>query len=154
MLSPIPGPHKAGAVVDSPVTHQSRRLFGGLSTTGPLDGCWTGRASERYGFPVSSEPAKPESSHLGDVVATVVLIIGSIGLAVGLFFGVFLWDTNGATHALGFFLGVFVPPVLTVLGVIGGIVALVRRRLAFVYPLAGILLSLLSWWIAQSLATA
>lgn len=116
-------------------------------------GCWTRQPRGRYGFPVSTEPVKPESAHLGDVVATVLLIIGSIGLAIGLFFGVFLWDTTG-THAIGFFLGVFVPPVLTVLGVIGGIVALVRRRLAFVYPLAGILLSLLSWWIAQSIATS
>ncbi|MFF1632898.1 hypothetical protein [Leifsonia sp. NPDC058248] len=103
---------------------------------------------------MSTEPVKPQSAHLGDVVVTVLLIIGSIGLAIGLFFGVFLWDTTGGTHALGFFLGVFVPPVLTVIGVIGGIIALVRRRLAFIYPLAGIVLSLLSWWIAQSLATS
>jgi hypothetical protein len=103
---------------------------------------------------VSSEPAKPESAHLGDVVSTVVLIIVSIGVGIALFFGVFLWDTTGGTHALGFFLGVWVPPVLTVLGVIGGIVALVRRQLAFVYPLAGLLLSVLAWWIAESLATA
>jgi hypothetical protein len=101
---------------------------------------------------VTTEPAKPESAHLVDLVVTVLLIIGSIGLAIALFFGVFLWDTTGS-HAFGFFLGVFVPPVLTIIGVIGGIVALRRRRLAFVYPLAGILLSLLAWWIAQSLAT-
>jgi uncharacterized membrane protein len=101
---------------------------------------------------VTTEPAKPESAHLVDLVVTVLLIIGSIGLAIALFFGVFLWDTTGS-HAFGFFLGVFVPPVLTLIGVIGGIVALRRRRLAFVYPLAGILLSLLAWWIAQSLAT-
>ncbi len=103
---------------------------------------------------MSTQPAKPESAHLGDVVVTVLLIVGSIGLAIGLFFGVFLWDTDGATHALGFFLGVFLPPVLTLAGVIGGIVALTRRRLAFVYPLAGIVLSLLSWWIASALATS
>lgn len=107
-----------------------------------------------YGWPVSSEPAKPESAHLGDVVSTVVLIVVSLGVGIALFFGVFLWDTTGSTHALGFFLGVWVPPVLTVLGIVGGIAALVRRRLAFVYPLAGILLSLLAWWIAESLATA
>lgn len=102
---------------------------------------------------MSREPARAESAHLGDLVVTVVLIIGSIGLAIGLFFGVFLWETNGTNRGLGFFLGVFLPPLLTLLGVIGGIVALRRRRLAFVYPLAGIVLSLLSWWIAQTLAT-
>ncbi len=102
---------------------------------------------------MSTEPAKPESAHLVDLVVTVLLIIASIGLAIALFFGVFLWDTTGS-HAFGFFLGVFVPPVLTLLGVIGGIVALRRRRLAFVYPLAGIVLSLISWWIALALATS
>ena len=102
---------------------------------------------------MSTEPSRPESAHLVDLVVTVLLIIGSLGLAIVLFFGVFLWDTTGS-HAVGFFLGVFVPPVLTVLGVIGGLVALRRRRLAFIYPLAGIVLSLLAWWIAQSLATS
>ena len=84
----------------------------------------------------------------------MVLILISLGLAVALFFGVINWDATGGTHALGFFLGVFAPPVLTLFGVLGGIVALVRRRLAFIYPLGAIVLSVLSWWVASLLVTS
>ena len=88
---------------------------------------------------------------VGDIIATVVLMLVSLALAAALFLGSLLWAIDSAPNPVGFALGVYGPPVLAVLGVVLGIVALVRRHLAFVYPLAAIVLGLIVWWIGAAL---
>jgi len=80
-------------------------------------------------------------------------MIISIGIATLLFVGALLWGMGGIDDPLGHILGVFGPPILAVLGVILGIIALVKRRRAFIYPLAAIVLSVIVWLIAGLIVT-
>ena len=58
---------------------------------------------------------------------------------------------DSSPNTVGFAMGVYGPPLLAILGLVLGIVALVKRRLAFVYPLGGSASALIVWWIGARL---
>ncbi|GAA5203201.1 hypothetical protein [Microbacterium jejuense] len=99
-----------------------------------------------------STPAAAPERRTGDLIATLLLIGFSVGVAVVMFFVSLLWAVGAYDNTLAIVLGGYVPLALCVLGSIGGIVALSRRRLAFWYPLIALVLSLVVWLIALALA--
>lgn len=98
----------------------------------------------------TSAPRRP-AARTGDIIATILLMLVSLGLAAALFLASLLWAMDSNPNTVGFALGVYGPPVLAVLGVVLGIVALMKRRLAFIYPLGSIVLGLIVWWIGALL---
>lgn len=100
---------------------------------------------------MTPEAAPAERRRIGDIIATLLLIGLSVGVAVVLFFAALVWaidaDDNGGAVALGG----YVPLALTTLGAFAGIVALARRRTAFWYPLVALVLSIVVWLIALAI---
>ena len=88
---------------------------------------------------------------VGNVVATVLLMLVSIAVAGALFLASLVWALDSRPDTVGFALGVYVPPILAVLGVVAGIIALARRRPAWMYPLSAIVLGLIALWIGSIL---
>ncbi|HEX5858916.1 MAG TPA: hypothetical protein VFY91_12510 [Microbacterium sp.] len=95
--------------------------------------------------------SRTRRARVGDMIATILLMLVSLALASALFLGSLLWAMDSSPNQLGFALGVYGPPTLAILGIVLGVVALVRRRVAFVYPLGAIALSLIVWWIGALL---
>jgi hypothetical protein len=96
-------------------------------------------------------PRGSSGRRTADIIATVLLIVVSLGMAVALFFGALVWAIGGNDNSGAVALGGYAPLALTVLGAFAGIVALARRRTAFWYPLAALVLSLIVWLIASAL---
>lgn len=88
----------------------------------------------------------------GDLVATLLLIGFSVGVAVVMFFVSLLWAVGNHDNTAAIVLGGYVPLALTVIGAVVGIVALSRRHRAFWYPLVALVLSVAVWLIAAAIA--
>lgn len=100
---------------------------------------------------MSEAPAAPTGGRVVDITVTVALILISIGAAVYFFVGALLWAVGGNDNSGAVALGGYTPLALTVLGAFAGIVALLRRRTAFWYPLGALVLSVVVWFIAGAL---
>ncbi|WP_109210142.1 MULTISPECIES: hypothetical protein [Microbacterium] len=100
---------------------------------------------------MTDEPAPAPAGRVVDIVATIALILVSVGTSILLFFAALLWAMGGNDNSGAVALGGYTPLALTVLGAFAGIVALARRRTAFWYPLAALVLSLVVWFIAGAL---
>lgn len=104
--------------------------------------------------PQSLPPARP--SKLWDVITTtVLLVVGLVVAAILTFFAVFLVfasDPCGSSTpcdtgrmGVGFFVALLGPGAVTLVAIVAAIVLLVRRRIAFWVPLAGIVLAIGVW---------
>lgn len=100
---------------------------------------------------MSEAPAAPTGGRVVDITITVALILVSLGTSVFFFFAALLWAVGGNDNSGAVALGGYTPLALTVLGAFAGIVALARRRTAFWYPLAALVLSVVVWFIAGAL---
>jgi len=87
----------------------------------------------------------------GDLIATLLLVGFSVGVAVVMFFVSLLWAVGAYDNTLAIVLGGYLPLAFCVIGGVVGIVALSRRRLAFWYPLVALVLSLVAWLIALAI---
>ncbi|MFB7892368.1 hypothetical protein ACFC1I_09220 [Microbacterium sp. NPDC056044] len=96
--------------------------------------------------------AAPAERSMGDLVATLLLIGFSVGAAVVLFFVSLVWAIGNHDNTVAIVLGGYVPLALAVIGAVAGIVALSRKRRAFWYPLIALVLSIVAWFIAASIA--
>ena len=90
---------------------------------------------------------------LADVVATTILCMVAIAVALVLVFSALVWGAGtGIANSWGLVLGIFGPMVTTVLGILAAIVQLSRHRLGFVVPLVTIAVTCAVWWIAGLVA--
>lgn len=101
-------------------------------------------------------PAPRRPVVVWDLVTTIVLLVIGGAIAIGLtffaFFLVFASDPCGASTvcdtdrmSAGFFVALLGPGAVTVATTIVAVVLLVRRRIAFWVPLAGIVLAVGVW---------
>jgi len=90
----------------------------------------------------------------GSVIATIALMIVSVALSGMLFFGSLIWAMDSQPNRLGFGLAVYAPLLVTLAGIVVGIVLMVRRRPAYLAPLLAIVLSLLCWWVGGMIVSA
>ncbi|MDN4613058.1 hypothetical protein P5G50_01225 [Leifsonia sp. F6_8S_P_1B] len=99
-------------------------------------------------------PVRP--TKLWDVITTTVLLVVGLVVAAILtffaFFLVFASDPCGSSTpcdtgrmGIGFFVALLGPGAVTLVAIVVAIVLLVRRRIAFWAPLAGILLAIGVW---------
>ena len=100
---------------------------------------------------MTPEAAPAERRRIGDIIATLLLIGLSVGVAVVLFFAALVWAIDADDNSGAVALGGYVPLALTTLGAFAGIVALARRRTAFWYPLVALVLSIVVWLIALAI---
>lgn len=95
-----------------------------------------------------STPAAAPERRTGDLIATLLLIGFSVGVAVVMFFVSLLWAVGANDNTLAIVLGGYLPLAFCIIGGVIGIVALSRRRLAFWYPLIALVLSVVAWLVA------
>jgi hypothetical protein len=89
------------------------------------------------------------------ITTTVLLVVGLVAAALLTFFAFFLVfasDPCGASTVCdtgrmgaGFLVALLAPGAVTIVAIVVAIVLLVRRRIAFWVPLAGILLAIGGW---------
>ena len=82
-----------------------------------------------------------------DVALTVILTIAAITLAVTLSTGDTLWVTDVNVNPVAYAIGAYAPIVITVVALILTVIAFVRKRTTFIYPLSAIVLSGVAWMI-------
>ncbi|WP_203581998.1 hypothetical protein [Microbacterium hibisci] len=97
-------------------------------------------------------PSAQTERSMGDLVATLLLIGFSVGIAVVLFFVSLVWAIGNHDNTVAIVLGGYVPLALAVVGAVAGIVALSRKHRAFWYPLVTLVLSVGLWVVAASIA--
>ena len=95
----------------------------------------------------AGESGAPER-RTGDLIATLLLIGFSVGVAVVMFFVALLWGVGAYDNTLAIVLGGYLPLAFCIIGGVLGIVALSRRRLAFWYPLIALVFSAVAWLVA------
>jgi hypothetical protein len=88
-----------------------------------------------------------------DVILTVVLLIGSIALGVGLFSASVLWVMDPTPNPIALAIGAYGPLVLALVGLVLAVIGFIRKRTTFIYPLVAIVLGVVVWWIAGVLVT-
>ena len=91
--------------------------------------------------------ASSKGRSVGDIVATIILSVVSLVVAIALFTGAVLWAMDAAPDSWGFALGVYGPILIALLGIALAVIAIVRRKRAFIYPLAAIVLSVVAAWV-------
>jgi hypothetical protein len=86
-----------------------------------------------------------------DTILTIILVIASFTLAVTLFTASVLWVVDNSPDSFAFALGAYGPFVIALAGLVLAVIAFIRKRTAFIYPLTAIVLSPGVWWIASIL---
>jgi hypothetical protein len=97
--------------------------------------------------PSTGSPMLARGAGPGSVIATVALMVVSVVLSGMLFFGSLIWAMDSQPNRLGFGLAVYAPLLITLAGIVVGIVLMVKRRPAYLAPLLAIVISLLCWWM-------
>lgn len=117
-----------------------------------------------YGYPYGAAPPVRPPVRTWDVIVTIVLLVLDLVLSLLVSFaGLFLVmasDPCGARTCstdligIGVLVAVALPWLFLVIGVVVGIVLLVRRRIAFWVPLVAAPLIVASWFIGAAIAAA